>query len=306
MNSVTNYVHTHIIYAIMPMKGDELMILVTSAAGHTGSFIVKGLVSAGFDVIATDISPKVKQLAGIKQAIIGDITRLDFQKELIEQVDQIVYIPPLFSSEEPEIGKSLIDLAANNQMKQFIFISVTHPILSSLIQHTAKRIVEEHLIYTGMLTQLPYTILQPMHYMHNFMPSVVHETGVYQSFYDINSKVAYVDPVDVAEIVVEVARDIKKHDKATYELVGTEPYSPVELVEKYNEVTGEDAVAEYINVDDFLDSIDAQDLFFRAGFKHLAHSYTKWGLDGNSNVLRMLLGREPGNFENYVKRELGL
>ncbi|MBT9671108.1 hypothetical protein GPK34_03570 [Secundilactobacillus kimchicus] len=119
------------------------MILVTSAAGHTGSFIVQGLVNAGLDVIATDVNPAVKKLPGIKENLVGDITQLNFQKELVAAADQIVYIPPLFSPEEPEIGRSFINLSVENHLKQFIFVSVTHPILSSLIQHTAKRIVEE-------------------------------------------------------------------------------------------------------------------------------------------------------------------
>ncbi|TDG72123.1 hypothetical protein C5L31_001597 [Secundilactobacillus malefermentans] len=33
------------------------MILVTSANGHSGQFIIKQLVKSGYDVRATDISP---------------------------------------------------------------------------------------------------------------------------------------------------------------------------------------------------------------------------------------------------------
>lgn len=280
------------------------MILVTSAAGHTGRIMVHALVTAGYDVIATDIDPKVQQLPGIKQALVGDLTRLAFQQQLVASADQIVYIPPLFSAEEALIGENLIDLSAAGQVKQFVFVSVTHPILTTLLQHTAKRDVEEHLIYQGMTSQLPYTILQPMHYMHNFDPQLVHRTGKYQIFYNVDSKIAYVDPEDVAEVLVQVVGNIAQHNKATYELVGTQPYSPNELVQQYNALTGEQAVAEYVDVETFLDNIDAQDLFFRTGFKHLADTYSQWGLDGNSTVLRLLLGRQPTDFKTYVKRQL--
>ncbi|KRL80154.1 SDR family oxidoreductase [Secundilactobacillus paracollinoides] len=280
------------------------MILVTSAAGHTGRIMVHTLVTAGYDVIATDIDPKVQQLPGIKQALVGDLTQLAFQQQLVASADQIVYIPPLFSAEEALIGENLIDLSAAGQVKQFVFVSVTHPILTTLLQHTAKRDVEEHLIYQGMTSQLPYTILQPMHYMHNFDPQLVHRTGKYQIFYNVDSKIAYVDPKDVAEVLVQVIGNIAQHNKATYELVGTQPFSPNELVQQYNALTGEQAVAEYVDVETFLDTIDAQDLFFRTGFKHLADTYSKWGLDGNSTVLRLLLGRQPTDFKTYVKRQL--
>lgn len=281
------------------------MIVVTSAAGHTGSVIVKYLVDNGYPVTATDINPHVVELPGIKNAIIGDLTDLAVQQRIINAADVLIYIPPLFSAEEVLIGQSLVDLAAAKQIQQFIFVSVTHPILSSLVQHIAKRDVEEHLVYAGMATQMPYTILQPMHYMHNFDPKRVKETGEYQIFYSLDGAVAYVDPQDVAEVIGKVVDNPSEHDKATYELVGTPAYTPKQLVEMFNAYTGMDAKASYVSVDQFLEQIDAQDLYFRDGFKHLADSYSQWGLDGNTNVLTMLLGRKPHGFEDYLARELG-
>ena len=294
----------HLICVTILAKGMKKMIVVTSAAGHTGSIIVDALVKRGLPVIATDLNPTVKQLPGIERAIVGDLTQLDVQLEIISAADILIYIPPLFSPEEALIGNSLIDLAAEAKLQQFIFMSVTHPILSSLLQHTAKRDVEEHLIYTGMRTQLPYTILQPMHYMHNFDPLAVKRSGKYRIFYSLDGAVAYVDPLDVAEVVLNVLAEPAKHNKATYELVGTAPYTPKELVTRFNAVTGEHAVAEYVPVEQFLDDIGAQDLYFRTGFKHLADSYSQWGLDGNVTVLTMLLGRDPTTFEDYLVRAL--
>lgn len=71
-------------------------------------------------------------------------------------------------------------MKGGENIEQFVFISVTHPILTTLLQHVAKRDVEEHLIYKGMETGLTYTILQPMHYMHNFDPEMVKSTGEYR------------------------------------------------------------------------------------------------------------------------------
>lgn len=280
------------------------MILVTSAAGNTGRIMVQKLVEAGFDVLATDINPQVAELPGIKQAMIGDLTDLSFIERLMEKASMVVYIPPLFSAEEALIGQRMVDKAIEQEIKHFVFISVTHPILTSLLQHTAKRDVEEYLIVKGMETQCSYTILQPMHYMHNFNPKMVAETGEYRIFYDVDSKVGYVATEDVGEVAVKVLDDPAKHNKATYELVGTEAYSPNDLVRMFNQVTGKNVKSAYIDVEDFLDQIQANDLFFREGFKQLARSYTTWGLDGNSNVLTLLLEHEPTSFEEYVKIKL--
>lgn len=280
------------------------MILVTSAAGNTGRIMVQKLVEAGLDVLATDISPKVKDLPGIKKALVGDLTDLTFIDALMKEASMVVYIPPLFSAEEALIGQRMVDKAIEHKIEHFVFISVIHPILTSLLQHSAKRDVEEYLIVKGMETQCSYTILQPMHYMHNFNPQMVAETGEYRIFYDVDSKVGYVATEDVGEVAVKVLNDPAKHNKATYELVGTKAYSPNDLVKIFNQITGKNAVSAYIDVEDFLDQIQANDLFFREGFKHLAHSYTTWGLDGNPNVLTWLLGHEPTSFEEYVEGKL--
>lgn len=278
------------------------MILVTSAAGNTGGIIVNQLIAADYEVAATDIDPQVQEIPGIKQAFVGDLTDLSFIEATLAQVDSIVYIPPLFSAQEDLIGKQLVDSAIKHELKQFVFISVTHPILTTLWQHVAKRDVEEHLLYRGMETQLTYTILQPMHYMHNFKPGVVKETKEYIIFYDPDTPVAYVDTKDVAEVLQQVIDDPKKHDKATYELVGTPGYSPKQLVSMFNEVYEEEASAVYVPVEDFLDQVGINDLYFREAFIHLAETYSKWGLDGNSNILEMLLGRKPTTFEEYLER----
>lgn len=280
------------------------MILVTSAAGNTGRIMVQKLVEAGFDVLATDIDPRVKKLSGIKKAMVGDLTDFYFLDEVMEDATMVVYIPPLFSPEETLIGQKIIDKAIDYDIEHFIFVSVIHPNLTSLMQHIAKRDVEEQLIYKGMEIEFSYTILQPMHYMHNFDPQLVAKTNEYRIFYDLDSPVGYVATEDVAEVVIKILNDPEKHNKATYELVGTEAYTPNELVDMFNQITGKKAKAVFLFIDEFLNEIDATDLYVRAGFRHLAYAYTSWGLDGNTNVLTWLLGRKPTSFEEYVKMKL--
>lgn len=280
------------------------MILVTSAAGNTGRVIVKTLVEAGLDVLATDINSKVKELPGIKKAMVGDLTDRSFIEAIMSVADMVVYVPPLFSAEESLIGKRMVDEAIKQDIEPFLFVSVIHPILTSLVQHTAKREVEEYLIYQGMKTQCNYTILQPMHYMHNFDPKMVSKTREYRIFYNVDSRVGYIATEDVSEVIVKIIADPLKHNKATYELVGTQAYSPNELVKIYNQLTGQAAVTTYIEVEDFLNQIGVKDLYFREGFAQLAHPYSKWGLDGNTNVLRWLLGHDPKSFEDYIIEKL--
>lgn len=283
------------------------MILVTGAAGNAGSAMVKGLVDRGFDVVATDINPKVKELPGIKKAMVGDLNDLAFQKELIASADQIVYIPPIYDAKDDQVANSFIDLAAAAHVKQFVLISVIHSILSTLLQHTTKRKIEEHLLYTSMSTGLTYTILKPTHYMYNFPPQLVMKTNEYDMFFPVDKKlVAWVDPADVAEVLAKVVADPEKYNKADYELVGTGRISNQECVDMFNEVTGKHAKAVYVPIEKFLDMMHINDIVSRNGLIHLANTYTKWGLDGNTSVLEWLLGRKPTTFKQYLKRELNL
>lgn len=283
------------------------MILVTAAAGHAGSAMVKGLVDKGYDVVATDIDPKVKELPGIKKAMVGNLDDLDFQKQLVASCDQIVYIPPVYNAQDDMVGNSMIDLAVQAKIKQFVLISVIHPILTTLLQHTTKRKIEEHLVYTGMNEDMPYTILQPTHYMYNFPVQLVNKTNEYQMFFPVDKKqVAWVDQADVAEVLTKVVADPQKYNKADYELVGTERLSCDECVAIFNKVTGKNAKAVYVPVKDFLDEMHVTDIASRVAITHLADTYTKWGLDGNTSVLEWQLGRQPTSFEDYVKREMNL
>lgn len=284
------------------------MILVTSANGHSGQFIIKQLVKSGYDVRATDISPeteKLKETLGVKEVVVGDITDIRTIRKVVKGVGQIVHIPPLFIAEEALVGKYLIDEAIKANVKQFVFVSVTHPLMSSLLNHTAKRLVEEHLMYQELKAHFNYTILQPMHYMHNFDPNAVKESGKYEIFYNTETKLSYVDPDDVGEVVSKVLADPQKHNRASYELVGPDFLSPKGLVKEFNELTGEHAVAEQVpDLDDFMNQVGFLNVYGRESVKHLAKTYSDYGLAGNPNVLTWLLGRKPTTFKEYVAKQL--
>lgn len=286
--------------------GEIFMILVTSANGKSGRSIIKQLVKQGLAVKATDIAPETTNLIeefGVKEVCVGDLTKLSVIKQALENVTQIVFIPPLFSAQEYFIGKALIDEAEKQGIKQFVMVSVTHPIMSTLLQHTAKRDIEEYLVYKGLTTHLSYTILQPMHYMHNFNPNAVKENNCYVSFYDIHTKLSYVDSDDVGEVVAKVLTE-DTHDGATYELVSDEYLSPIEMIEIYNNTFSAQAKAQYMDIYDFMEMIQLDDIYSRQAFVQLAETYSKYGIFGNSTVLAQLLGRKPTSFRKYLTREM--
>lgn len=281
------------------------MIFVTSAGGNVGRRIISELVKQGLEVRAMDINPKANDLKemGVKEVFIGDASDIQVMRKAMAGCDQVLYIPPFFTYIESKMAKICIDVAVEQGIRQFVMTSVTHPIMSTLLQHTQKRDAEEYLIYAGLKYHLNYTILQPMHYCHNFDVASVKATGVYNSFYDIHTKLSYVDVMDVAQVCAKVLCE-DTHANATYELCGPDFYSPCDLVDVYNEISHSHAVASHIDVEDLCDLMHLQDSYGRECFRHLADTYSEYGIAGNPNVLSWLLQRKPTTFAQYVEREL--
>lgn len=281
------------------------MILVTAAAGNVGRRVIPKLVAAGHQVKAFDINPAVEQLrpAGVAACAVGDARDPEAVRTALVGCEQVLYIPPMFSYQEAKIANQVVDIATEKGVRQFVLMSVTHPNMSTLLQHTQKLKAEEHLVYKGLSHGLNYTILQPMHYNHNLDVRRVMETGEYGIFYDVDTKLSYVDCEDVGEIAAKILSE-EGHRNATYELVGHDFLSPNDLVAIVNRVTGKDAVAKYVPVEEVVAMLGITDSYAVETFIQLADTYSRYGIAGNPNVCQWLLGRRPTSFEEYVRREV--
>ena len=281
------------------------MILVTSANGNVGRKIIGQLAARDLKVRALDINPQAGTLkdVGAAEVQIGDARRAEVLRRALRGCDKVVYIPPLFVYDEARMAELCIDAAVQEGVGQYVFMSVAHPNMSTLLQHTQKLRGEEHLVYKGLSDGLNYTILQPMHYNHNFSVPLVMADNRYDCFYTLTTKLSYVDCEEVGEVTAKIlSEDI--HANATYELCGPDFLSPMDMVEIFNRVSGRQAAANKIDVEDFLEMIGNQDSYRAETFRCLADTYGRYGIAGNPNVLRWLLGREPTTFEQYVRREL--
>jgi uncharacterized protein YbjT (DUF2867 family) len=285
---------------------EEVMILVTSAYGNAGKGIIRALSKNGLEVRATDTHPKTEDLKslGVKEVLVGDINKLSFMQQCVKGVDSILFIPPPFNAGEYYIGKYIVDEAARNGIKQFILHSVIHSGMDTLMQHAARKKIEEHLRHKGLSHKLCFTIIQPMHYMYNFYVNQVRETGKYSIFYDLDSKLSFVDIDDVAEVVIKVMHDPEKHNGKIYELVGPDFLSPNDMIRLFNKKTRSKARCERIDVKTYLDMSHMEDIYAIETFKSLSYIYSEYEVRGNSNILESLLGHKPTTFTQYLEKSL--
>ena len=282
------------------------MILVTSGNGKTGRRVIAALADRGLEVRAIDISPQAFELKelGAQDVVIGDMGESSTMNKALDGVDMVVHIGPPLNAQESDLGKAVVDEAANGRVKHFLLFSVTHPQISALLNHQNKLIVEEHLINS----RLSYTILQPMHYMQNVdVPGAVRDGALLQ-MYDLDTRLSLVDMNDVAEAAAGILMERERHVGATYELCASDYLSTSELAHIIGQESGRpDIVARFMPPEDFLA------LPFMAGItdygkevlRRLFAYYGRHGIIGNANVLTWLLGRAPTTFREYVRREMG-
>jgi uncharacterized protein YbjT (DUF2867 family) len=188
-------------------------------------------------------------------------------------------------------------------VQHFVQFSVTHPQLEPLLNHQAKLAVERLVL----LSRIPFTILQPMHYMQNTDIAEVVSTGHYRQPYSLETPLAHVDLRDVAEVAALVVGDIDRHAFATYELCGADYLNGHQLAQVIAEVSGRsikaEVVARVLGVREGGRSSDVDDYRHDAMTRLFEH-YGRYGITGNPNVLTWLLGRPPATFSDYVRRNL--
>ena len=277
------------------------MIALTAATGRTGRHIQRALCSAGLAVRALAHSTAGTEKAraeGAHEAVVADMTHPDELPAALEGCTAVVHIGPPMHPREITMGQNVIDAAVRAGVEHVVLMSVTHPQLEPLLNHQSKLAVERHLLGS----RLPFTILQPMHYMQAVdVPECV-DGGVFRQPFSLERPLSFVDLADVGAAVATVLSAPEQHRWATYEVCGSDTLSAHEVARVLSEVGGAGVRAEQVPMEAVLPA-GAPDHTID-GFIRLFNHYDRYGILGNPNVLRWLLGREPTTFVEYVRREL--
>jgi uncharacterized protein YbjT (DUF2867 family) len=278
------------------------MILVTSANGKVGRRVISKFVEMGMEIRAFDKSPNVSRLIdiGVTEAYVGDMNDNADCRSAMKGCDFVYYIGAAGIPNETEMGVKVIDIAKEQRINHFVLSSVLHPQQSSLLQHTTKLHIENHIINSGV----SYTIIQPCHYHHNFNVEHILQTRLFSMFYRHDKKLSLVDVGDVAEVAGKIISEPQKHHRATYELVGSDYLTSDEMVEIFSQETGIPISSMAMSADDFIASLGDIPEYTQNVIRRLSKTYNGVGLSGNSNVLQWLLGRTPTTFREYVRREM--
>jgi uncharacterized protein YbjT (DUF2867 family) len=280
------------------------VILVTGAGGKTGRAVVRALAGRGAAVRGLVYRPAQVQALrelGAREAVAGDVRDAAAVEQALHGVQALYHICPNMSPDELAIGRLVIGAARSAGVAHFVYHSVLHPQTEAMPHHWQKLRVEEHLFESG----LAYTILQPAAYMQNVLAgweSIVEE-GIYRVPYPAQTRLRMVDVEDVA-CAAALALTQAGHEGAIYELAGPEALTQVQVAATLSQVLGRVVRAEVIPLDAWEQRARASGLgdYQVETLVKMFRYYERYGLEGNPNVLRWLLGRPPTPFVACVER----
>ena len=289
------------------------MILLTGAAGKTGKAIIRSLSDYRLAVKALVFRPEqiqpVKAL-GVKQVFAGDLTNKEIVRNALQDVDSVYLICPNIHPEEIKIGKLIIDSAIDAGIRHFVYHSVLHPQVEAMPHHWKKMRVEELIFASG----LPFTILQPTVYMQNILPDLnqIIASGRYRNPYSVECRISYVDLEDVAQAAAIVLNNSigmgfqQDHIGATYELVGTQAMTQIEIASILSRELSRPVKAESLPSKTWKrKATDAGMSGYQSDtLVEMFEYYDRYGLVGNPNILSILLGRPTTSFEAFIERTL--
>jgi len=281
-----------------------MKMLVMAAAGNQGRVLLPRLREAGIAVRAvraTTAGHEELKMLGADEVVIGDATDRGFLREAVAGVDAVYYITPTANPQEREMGWAAVDAAREAGIGHFIFSSVLHPIASLMLQHKAKRDIEERLLEAN----IPFTVLQPADYMMTNVIGQAISSGVWRQLYDLDRVQAMVALADVAEVVVKVALEREAHFGATYQLCAPGNFSGKDIARAIARVTGLKISTELITPDDYFRAFygmgDGEAYRYpKAMIRSVAMWYGQYDFLGNPNVLTWLLGRTPTTLEQFI------
>ncbi|KPL75993.1 hypothetical protein AC812_08395 [Bellilinea caldifistulae] len=281
-------------------------ILITGAGGKTGLAVCAALIEKGAALrawVRRDANTAPLRQMGVDDFIVGDLLDFSLAERAMRGIRVVYHIPPNMHPDELRIAENLIRAARSNEVLRFVYHSVLHPQAEEMPHHWQKLRVEERLFTSGV----DFTILQPAVYMQNLLGywQSIERDGVYGIPYSIDAPLSQVDLADVAEAAASVLLE-ESHSCAIYELCGPEALSAREAAQRLSQYLGKPVEAVEIDRDAW------QRKMLAGGMSEYAVNtllkmflyYENYGMRGNPNVLRMLLGRNPTTFDEFLSAEI--
>jgi uncharacterized protein YbjT (DUF2867 family) len=278
-------------------------IAVVGAAGRTGLPLVSALLKSGLNV--RGISRRASQPGLFPQAIevrCGDSRNLDSLAAAFEGADAIHYIPPSFDPGDPDYAKNIIEAARKTGITRLVYHSVMHPATPEMPHHFRKTKTEQLLRHSP----LTWTIIQPGMYAQTALAFFNRDTAELMPAFDVSKPFTPIHERDLAEAAA-IIHATEGHAFATYELASTELLNFAAMGETLSGILGRPVETHKASAEKLAAFVASARGYNPEQVRELClmfDHYDLYGLAGNGNILRMILGREPSNFAQAMNDSL--
>ena len=285
------------------------MIVMIGASGQVGTPTIRHLVRKGARIRALTSNPASAERLrglGVAETVVGDFRKDEDLRRAMDGAAAVFHVCPRFTEDEPEIGKRVIATARACGAGHFVYISVFHPQLQTLVHHWGKLQVEEAVIESGM----PFNIVQPSIFMQNiktgFQASwqTIRDDGVYAVPFSPHRKIRLIDTEDLGEVIANVLTEPRWRG-ATFELGGPDSLTLAEMAAIIGEELGRPVKVLELNDNErkILAEKQGKTAYAVEGWLKMWRHYDEHGFPGgNPTVLASLLGRSPTGYRDFIKR----
>jgi len=237
-------------------------ILVTGATGKQGGAVITALLACQpkppFHIVALTRkanSTRAKALAqkpnvSILEGDLDDCTSIFNMSEPFHGVFGVT--TPLKGHElEEKQGKALVDVAAANNVKHFVFTSADRGVHAdtdgSVVPHFQSKFnIENHLKAVAAKTgQMDWTIIRPVAFMENLSPDFIGKA--FTAMWELNGmdrKLQLVSTIDVGILAADAFKNREKYASKALDLA-TDSLSPNEAKATFRRVVGQEIPTTY-------------------------------------------------------------
>jgi uncharacterized protein YbjT (DUF2867 family) len=214
------------------------MILVTGAAGLSGSIVARELAKQGMParLLVRDCAKatKVKDLPGL-EIVEGDMQRRETLGPALAGVERVLMISSA-NREMVDTQCNFIDACRTAGVAHVIKFSGAEPDFDpqEFLFTRMHEVIENYLEASG----LAWTHLRPSQFMQVYLrevPTMLSDHAFYLPFDDI--QLAPIDLIDVARIATVLLRD-GGHEGRSLDMTGPEALTMAEIAERFSAVAG--------------------------------------------------------------------
>ena len=277
-------------------------VALIGAGGVTGEPVIRAFRKRGIHVRVLTRSSGARAFPHDVETRSADLLDVDSLISALTGADSIHYIPPSFDPREEEYARNLIGAAQQSDVPRVIYHSVLHASTPDMPHHHRKALVELLLRQSA----LDWTILQPAMYAQTALAFLDAEARELTPAFDTKQPFAPLHDEDLADAVA-IVHSTDGHRFATYELAGPELLDFAAMAERIGTVLGRRITARRVPAEELASRVAAARRYTDDQVRELMlmfDHYNRYGLVGNGNVLRMILGREPADFLTAARRSL--